>query len=94
MGVFAGYRETALYSHFGRPSRREDARQTSLATTAKKGELADALGVAEVTHGAHGEPEDSMPERELLELPMSATARSVASASTPEYFPKEFGGIG
>ena len=62
------------YNLFGRPSRR-DARQTPLAT-AREGELAaEALGVEEVTHGAHGEPEGSMPERELLELPMSATAR-------------------
>ena len=44
--------------------------------TAKEGELAAvALGVADATHGAHSEPEDSMPERELLELPTSATAR-------------------
>ena len=62
------------YNLFGRPSRR-DARQTPLAT-ARDGELAaEALGVAEVTHGAHGKPEGSMPERELLELLMSATAR-------------------
>ena len=43
---------------------------------ASDGELAAcALGVEEVTHGTHGEPEHSMAERELLELPMSATAR-------------------
>ena len=34
-----------------------------------------ALGVAEVAHGAHGEPEDLMPERELLELSAPATVR-------------------
>ena len=42
----------------------------------REGELAaEALGVAEATHGAHGEPEGSMPEREFPELPMSATER-------------------
>ena len=62
------------YNHFGRPSR-EDARQTSLAM-ARDGELAAyALGVAEMAHGAHGEPEDSMPERELLELSSPAKVR-------------------
>ena len=54
---------------------REDAPKAPFAT-AKEGELAaEALGVADATHDAHGEPEDSMPERELLELPTSATAR-------------------
>ena len=54
---------------------REDAPKAPFAT-AKEGELAaEALGVANATHGAHGEPEDSMPECELLELPTSATAR-------------------
>ena len=62
------------YNLFGRPSRR-DARQTPLAT-AREGELAaEALGVEEVAHGAHGEPEGSMPERELLELPSPAKVR-------------------
>ena len=54
---------------------REDAPKAPFAT-AKDGELAaEALGVADATHGAHDKPEDSMPERELLELPTSATAR-------------------
>ena len=54
---------------------REDAPKAPFAT-AKEGELAaEALGVADATHGAYGEPEGSMPERELLELPTSATAR-------------------
>ena len=54
---------------------REDAPKAPFAT-AKEGELAaEALGVADATHDAHGEPEGSMPERELLELPTSATAR-------------------
>ena len=55
---------------------RDDASKAPFAT-AKEGELtAGALGVADVTHGApHGEPEDSMPEGELLELPTSAMAR-------------------
>ena len=51
---------------------REDAPKAPV----KEGELAaEALGVADATHDAHGEPDDSMPERELLELPTSATAR-------------------
>ena len=41
-----------------------------------EGELAaEALGVTDAAHGAHGEPQGSIPERELLELPTSATAR-------------------
>ena len=44
--------------------------------TARDGELAaEALGVAEATHGAHGEPVGSMPERELFELLALVTAR-------------------
>jgi len=54
---------------------REDAPKAPFAT-AKEGELAaEALGVADATHGAHDKPEDSMPERELLEMSTSATAR-------------------
>ena len=54
---------------------REDAPKAPFAT-AKEGELAaETLGVADAAHGAHGEPEGSMPECELLELPTSATAR-------------------
>ena len=54
---------------------REDAPKAPFAT-AKDGELAaEALGVADATHGAHDKPEDSMPERELLEMSTSATAR-------------------
>ena len=61
-------------NHFG-AAVREDAPKAPL-TTAKEGELAaEALGVADATHGAHGEREDSMPERELLELSAPATAR-------------------
>ena len=57
---------------------REDAPKAPFAT-AKEGELAaEALGVADATHGAHGKPEDSMPECEILELPTSATARGEA----------------
>jgi hypothetical protein len=62
------------YNHFG-AAVREDAPKAPFAT-AKEGELAaEALGVADAAHGAHGEPEGSMPECELLELPTSATAR-------------------
>jgi len=61
-------------NHFG-AAVREDAPKAPLAT-AKEGELAaEALGVADATHGAHDEPEDSIPECGLLELSASATAR-------------------
>ena len=60
--------------HFG-AAVSEDAPKAPFAT-AKEGELAaEALGVADAAHSAHDEPEDSMPERELLEMSTSATAR-------------------
>ena len=54
---------------------REDAPKAPLAT-ASEGELAaEVIGVAEATHGAHGEPEDSVLELEFLELSTPATTR-------------------
>ena len=62
------------YNHFG-AAVREDVPKAPFATAKEGGLAAEALGVADATHGAHGEPEDSMLDRELLELPTSATER-------------------